>query len=179
MYNNSYIPNYMNNYNQLSFNERIDNQIAQLNQMKEQMKNNTQQNNQPPAINQTFQLAPNGAGGMRYANSIDEVNKENVFIEMPFFSKDLSVLWIKKPDGNIRAFELNEIIKKDDKDIQIDLLKAQIEELRGMIKNDATNGNVTAKQVTTDTRTDDEPTRTTVESNEPTSIQKISRSKTK
>ena len=43
--------NYQQGFNQQSMNERIDNQIAQLQQMKEQMKNNQQQ----PAIKQTFQ----------------------------------------------------------------------------------------------------------------------------
>ena len=41
MYNNPYMtPNYIANYGQQTLNERIDNQIAQLNQMKEQLKNN-------------------------------------------------------------------------------------------------------------------------------------------
>ena len=37
MYNNPYY--YSNNFNQQSINDRIDNQIQQLQQMKEQMKN--------------------------------------------------------------------------------------------------------------------------------------------
>lgn len=71
MFNNPYMNNY--NVGQQSLNERIDNQIAQLQQMKEQMKNNQQ-----PAINQTFQLAPtNNNHGIRYANTIEEVAKEH------------------------------------------------------------------------------------------------------
>ena len=53
MYNNPYMNTFNPNYGQQNMNDRIDNQIAQLQQMKEQMKNN-----QPSQINQTFQLAP-------------------------------------------------------------------------------------------------------------------------
>ena len=60
MFNNPYMQ-YNSNFNQQSLNDRIDNQIAQLNQMKEQIKNNQQ-----PAINQTFQLAPTNNNGIKY-----------------------------------------------------------------------------------------------------------------
>ena len=70
-YYRSYMNPYQNVYNQQNMYDQIDNQIAQLNQMKEQMKNNSNQNQQQPAINQTFQLAPNSHGGIRYVNSID------------------------------------------------------------------------------------------------------------
>ena len=63
MNNNPYYRPYMNPYqsniNQQSMYDQIDSQIAQLNSMKEQMKNNAN-HQQQPAINQTFQLAPNG-----------------------------------------------------------------------------------------------------------------------
>lgn len=130
MYNNPYMLN--QNYNQQSMNERIDNQIAQLQQMKEQMKHNTQ-----PAINQTFQLAPQQSG-MKFANSLDDVNKEMVYVDTPFFSKDMSVVWIKNNKNEIKAYELNEIVPKDEKDIKIDFLLAQIEELKkGMRKDES------------------------------------------
>lgn len=124
MYNNPY------NYNPQISLDRINTQIAELEKLKSQIPI------QPPAINQTFQLA-NNANGIRYANNIDEVNKENVITETPFFSKDLSVLWLKNPKGEVRSFELYEIIKKDDKDILISSLQMQIEELRKEIKGNA------------------------------------------
>ena len=173
MYPRQYIPNY--NINQQSMGEQIDYQINQLQQMKEQMKNNMQ----PPAINQTFQLAPTSHNGMKYANTIDDVNKEQVFFDTPFFSKDMSIVWIKNSKGDIKSYELEEIIPKDEKDLQIELLQAQIDELKGKIENDANVRNVDEKQNATDTTTDDEPVRTTVEKNESTSVQKIPRSKTK
>ena len=126
------------NYNQQSMNERIDNQIAQLQQMKEQMKNNQQ----PTSINQTFQLAPTHQGGMRYANSLDDVNREMVYVDTPFFSKDMSVVWVKNNKNEIKTYELNEIIPRDEKDIKIDFLMAQIEELKKGMNKDESNVNV-------------------------------------
>lgn len=132
MYNNPYM-NYNTPFGQQSLNERIDAQIAQLNQMKEQIKN------QQPAINQTFQLAPSH-NGIKYANTIDEVNKENVLNDTPFFSKDMTVMWFKNNKGDIKTYELTEIIPKDTKDMQIEYLQAQIEELKkGMLNNAKSN----------------------------------------
>lgn len=161
MYNNPYIPAYMNNYNQQNISDRIDTQIAQLQQMKEQMKN-TQQ----PAINQTFQLAPTGLG-MRYANSIDEVQKELVSAETPFFSKDMSVLWIKNTKNEIKTYELVEIIPKDNKDIQIEYLQAQIEELRKGMKKDEPDTII------------DDSTANTDEGKKPSNVSTVSKSKAK
>ena len=161
MYNNPYLPAYMNNYNQQNINDRIDAQIAQLQQMKEQMKN-TQQ----PAINQTFQLAPTSMS-MRYANSINEVQKELVSSETPFFSKDMSVLWVKNTKNEIRTYELTEIIPKDNKDIQIEYLQAQIEELKKGMKQNEPDAVI------------NEPVADTSESKEPSSVSTVSKSKTK
>ena len=123
-YSRNYIPNY--NFNQQNMYDQIDGQIAQLQQMREQIKNNNQQQ---PAINQTFQL--NGTQNtMKYVNSIDEVNKEYVLTETPFFSKDMSVVWIKNSKGEVKTYTLAEIIQKDEKDILIESLQYQIEELK-------------------------------------------------
>ena len=173
MYNNPYMNNYLNNLNQQSTYENIDSQINKLQQLKEQMKNNNQQ----PAINQTFQLAPNGSNGMKYANSLDEVSKETIFADTPFFSKDLSVLWIKSVNGNIKAYELNEIVEKDEKDMQIELLMAQVRELKGMISNEQPYTDVIEPKTTTNTTRNDEPIGTTTKSKKSTSVQKVSRSK--
>ena len=165
---------YMQNYNQQNFNDKIDNEIAKLQQMKKQMENSQIQQ---PAINQTFQLAPTNSHTMKFVNTIDDVNKEFVYFDTPFFSKDMSVLWIKNVKGDIKTYELNEIVPKDSKDMQIEYLQSQIEELKGMIKNDEHITNANAKQNATNTSTYDETNGTTVEKSEPTSISKISRSK--
>ena len=122
MYNNPYMYNYQPNYNQQSINDRIDNQIAQLQQMKEQMKSQ-----QPTSINQTFQLAPTNNGKMKYVGTIDDVNKEHVTEETPL---------------------------KDSKDMLIDALMLQIEDLKKEVNNAKSNNT-----------NDDEPTSTKESSN--------------
>ena len=124
MYNNPY---YQNIYSPQANIDRINNQIAELEKMRTQM---SQQQNQTPSINQTFQLAPNGRDTMKFMNNIDEVQKEIVFGDTPFFSKDMSVVWIKNTKGEIKVYELTEIIPKDSKDFEIAYLKSQIEELK-------------------------------------------------
>jgi len=126
MYNNPFI----NAYNPQYTKDKIDNEIAKLKQMKDQLNQPPQQ----PSINQTFQLAPTGYG-LRYAKSIDDVSKEMVYVETPFFSNDLSVLWVKNPKGNIKTFELNEIVPKDEKDLIIENLQNQLNEIREEIRN--------------------------------------------
>lgn len=172
MYNNPYNANYMSSYNQQSLNDRIDNQIAQLQQMKEQFKNNQQ-----PAINQTFQLAPTNNHTMRFVNTIEDVNKEMVYVDTPFFSKDMSVLWVKNSKGDVKSYELNEIVAKDERDLLIDALMLQIDDLKGRINNDANVTNVDAKQPSTNTTRDDETDGDATQSTKSTSISKISRSK--
>jgi len=164
---------YMNNFNQQSINDRIDTQIAQLQQMKEQMKHNQQ-----PAINQTFQLAPQQSG-LRYANSLGDVTKEIVYADTPFFSQDMSVVWIKNTKNEIKTYELNEIVELDEKDMQIQYLQSQIEELKGMIKNESStnNANDDEKQNATNTTTNDGEIRTTIKKGKSTSISKVSGSK--
>lgn len=156
MYNNPYY-----NYNPQMTADRIDSQIAELQKLKTQIPQ--LQNNQQPAINQTFQLAPNSQSGMKYVNSIEEVNKEMIFTDTPFFSKDLSVMWIKKTDGSVKSYEIKEIIKKDSKDLQIEFLMAQIEDLKEKVNAKPNYTNV------------DEPT----ESKEPTNVSNGKSSKTK
>ena len=129
--------------------DRIDKQLQQVTQ--------PQQPTTTPNINQTFQLAPTPSQfGMKYVGTIDDVNKELVFTDTPFFSKDLSVMWLKNVKGEVKAYELKEIIQRDEKDIMIENLQLQIDELKkGMIAN--------AKSIDTDI---DEP----IKSKEPTSV---------
>jgi len=147
MYNNPYMP-----YNNQSALDRINSQMAELEKMKEQLQKPIQQ----PSINQTFQLASSPNSNMKYANNIEDVNKELVFNDTPYFSKDMSVVWIKNAKGEIKTYELNEIISKDNKDIQIEYLQAQIEELKKeMKKYESTN--VIDKSITESTQ-DEEST---------------------
>ena len=124
MYNNSYA----NIYNPQMSIDRINAQMAELEQMKQRLQQPAQQ---PTSTNltQNFQLAPTSRDVIRYANSMDDVQKEMVIGETPFFSKDMSIVWVKNINNEIKTYELTEIISKDEKDIQIEMLKERINRL--------------------------------------------------
>ncbi|MBO7611053.1 MAG: hypothetical protein J6T23_02455 [Elusimicrobia bacterium] len=172
MYNNPYFNNV---YNPQANLDKINEQISQLEKMRQQMQQPVQ-TPQPTNLTQNFQLAPTNHT-MKFVNTIDDVNKEIVYYDTPFFSKDMTVMWIKNTKGDIKSYELNEIVPKDAKDMQIEYLQAQIEELRGKIENDADVKNVNTKQNATDTAEYVETDGTTIEKAESTSVSKVSRSK--
>lgn len=157
------------NYNPQANLDRINNQIAELEKMRAQL-------NQPVPITQNFQLAPQ-RDAMKYATNIDEVKRDITIGETPFFSKDMSVLWIKGVKGDIKTYELTEIIPKDEKDIQIELLQNQLSELRKEMRNYEHITNVVEPEDTTDTEWDDETDGEPIKKAKSTSIQRISRSK--
>lgn len=160
--------NYLNPYNRQADLDRINAQMNELERIKAQMQQPIQ-----PNINQTFQLAPTNRDVIRYANNIEEVQRDLVMGDTPYFSKDMSVVWIKNTKGEIKAYTLAEIVQKDEKDMQIEYLQAQIEELKGMINNepnDENDGNDDAKQSTTDTTTNGKLFRTTAKKSKSTSI---------
>jgi hypothetical protein len=169
----------MSYYNPQSNIDKLNEQINNLEKMKAQMQQNAVQ--QPvPNVTQNFQLAPTNRDVIKYAASIDEVQRDMVIGDTPYFSKDMSVVWIKNTKGDIKTYELNEIVPKDEKDIQIEMLQAQIDELKkGMVANEQPITNVIQPEITTDTTGDDEPTRTTTKENKSTSIQRVSTSKKK
>ena len=157
----------------------IDEQISRLNQMKSQLTQQQPTQQHQPSINQTFQLAPTSQNTMRYVNTMDDVAKEIVFFDTPFFSKDMSVMWLKNNKGEIKAYELNEIVERDEKDIQIDYLTSKIEELERKIKHESNITNVIPTENATDTTGDDEPVGEPVEKAKPTGVSRVSKSKTK
>jgi hypothetical protein len=132
MFNNPY----MNSYNPQMTIDKINEQMNELNRMKQQLQQPAQQ---PTNLTQNFQIAPTNREIIKYANNMEEVQRDMVIGDTPFFSKDMSVVWIKNGKGEIKTYELNEIIAKDDKDIQIELLQAQINEMKGMISNAKSN----------------------------------------
>lgn len=46
----------------------------------------------------------------------------------------MSVVWVKDTRGEIKTYELAEIIPKDERDLKIEYLEAQIEELKKGLK---------------------------------------------
>ena len=153
MYNNSYGYNAQANVDRIN---SINNEIANLEMRRTQAM--MPQPMQP--ITQNFQML-NGNSVMRFANNIEEVQRDFVIGDTPFFSKDMSVVWIKNTKGDIKAYELNEIIEKDEKDLKIEMLQAQIEELKKVNTNESSDEYI------------DEP----IKDEKSTSVQSISRNK--
>ena len=122
----------MYGYNPMTI-ERINSQIADLERMKQQIP-------QQVPITQNFQLAPQT--GLKYANSIDDVQKDLVYYDTPYFSKDFSVLWLKNQKGEIKSYELKEIIEKDEKDLVIESLQLQINQMKEMLEREPSITNV-------------------------------------
>lgn len=129
MFNNPYNYNYQANL------DRINNQIAELERMKNQISSNPLP--QPTNLTQNFQLAPTNNSPMKFANSIEDVKKEIVVANTPYFSNDLSVVWVKSIKGDIKAYEMKEIVEKDEKDIKIDYLTAQVEDLKRRLEDES------------------------------------------
>ena len=157
MYNNPYVPNI---YNSQPSVDRINSQIAELEKMKQQLQQTVAA---PTSLTQNFQIAPTNREVIRYANSMEEVERDMVMGDTPYFSKDMSVVWIKNTKGDIKTYELNELIVKDDKDVKIELLMSEIEELKKGMKNSEYNAN----------------TNESVENEKPSSISTISKSSKK
>jgi len=156
MYNNSYFNP------QLSI-DRINNQIAELEKIRGQL-----QQPQPTNLTQNFQITPtNSHEVMRYANSLDEVKKYMIITDTPFFSRDMSILWLKNAKGDVKTYELKEIIEKDEKDVKIEFLMAQVEELKKGLKEYEPKTNT------------NESVRESNENEEPSNVSTISKSSKK
>ena len=155
--------------------DRINNQIAEL----EKMKGQIPQQVQPTNLTQNFQLAPSNNSVMKYVGSIEEVEKAVIVGETPFFSNDMSVLWVKNAKGDIKSYELKEIKPLDEKDIQINYLQQQIEELKGMINSEKHYANDSESENATDTTTNDDSVGKSVKTSKSTSVSRVSKSKTK
>lgn len=138
--NNQY---YMQNMQDLqNMREKIDRQMQQMQQFNQNQMQNQQQ---PVPITQNFQLAPNPNNNeleSKYVNNIDEVKGIFVMKTGVFLNKELNTLWIKNTNGDIRTFELNEIIQTDPKDVEINNLRQELQRMKEMISNES-NGNST------------------------------------
>lgn len=133
---------YMNDLQNMR--DRIDRQLQMANQ------------NQPQStpITQNFQLAPSqNNNGIKYVNSIDDVKKELVFVDTLFVNKEYTQLWHKNASGEIKTYELREIIEKDEKDLKIEQLEAKINMLvkereNEQYVNEDANGATSSKKST-------------------------------
>lgn len=167
---------YMMSYNPQSTIDKINAQINELERLKSQIPQNNQPQ-QPTNLTQNFQLAPQNHDVIKYASSMEEVQRDMVIGDTPYFSKDMSVVWIKNTKGEIKTYELEEIIPKDEKDLQIELLTTQIQELKGMIANERSNANDVTAEVPADTTASDGATRKSIKDVESSSISGVPTSK--
>ncbi len=139
MYNNSQM--YLQDLQNMR--DRIDAQMRQFQQPAMQ---------QPPAINQTFQLSnpPNADNDFdgKYATNLDEVKNTLALKNTFFVNKEMNTLWFKDVSGNIKTYTLSEVIELDAKDQEILELKKEIENMKGMILN-AKSDNVNINESTT------------------------------
>ena len=129
-------------YNSISrqnYEQNLKNIIEQANGQLQQLQNSQPMQQTP--ITQNFQITPQqnlNELQSSYANNIEEVR--NIFMTRNgiFVNKDLTTLWFKNTEGNIKTFSLLEIIEKDEKDKEIDSLKKQLDEMRMLLfqKND-------------------------------------------
>lgn len=122
--------------------EKIDRQMQQMQQFNQ---NQMQQQPTPTNLTQNFQLAPNPNNNeleSKYVNNIDEVKGIFVMKTGVFLNKELNTLWIKNTNGDIRTFELNEVIVQDPKDVEINNLRQELQRMKEMISNES-NGNNT------------------------------------
>lgn len=132
---NSYAQNnYLNELQQMR--DKIDKQIQQSQQVQQQPQSVIPAS-QP--ITQNFQLAPqqnnNSELESRYAENIDEVKNTFVMKTGLFINKEINTLWIKSINGEVRTFALNEIIEQDSKDIEIEQLKQELENMKSLLNN--------------------------------------------
>ena len=139
-----YYPNnqlYMQNMQDLqNMREKIDRQMQQM----QQLNQNQMQQQQPVPITQNFQLAPNPTNNeleSKYANNIDEVRNTFVMKTGVFVNKDFTSMWVKTTDGNIKTYELNEVIQQDPKDVEINNLKKELQRMKEMIANESNVNN--------------------------------------
>ena len=140
-------PNYNNQFymqDLQGMRDRIDRQLQQMQQISQP---------QQTPITQNFQLAPSqNNSSIKYAESLDDVKKELVLGDTLFINKSFTTMWLKNARGETKTYEVKEIVVLDEKDAQIEDLKAQIEELKKEMIYNAEHANQYAVGKTTSTK---------------------------
>lgn len=140
--NNNYM--YPGFYNNQQYEKDLQNIMRdaqnKLNQLHSQQQ--PQQPQQQVPITQNFQLSPTqNLSGIKYAIDIEDVKRQTVFGDTLFINKDYTQLWLKKATGDVKTYEVREIIEKDEKDLKIDELTAKIDRLERELKENEQSNN--------------------------------------
>lgn len=118
--------------------EQVDKQMQDLQNMQQLQQQFTNQQPQPH-IQQTFQLSNpvnNNDFDAKYVDNADDVRNVIVYRNTMFISRDMSKLWFKDANGYTKVYEITEIVEeepKDKKDIELDELKKQVENLTAIV----------------------------------------------
>ena len=132
-YNSYTNNNYLAELQQMK--DRIDKQIQQTQQVQQQPQ--IIPNSQPTNLTQNFQLAPQNNNNSelegKYAENIDEVKNTFVMKTGIFATKDYSTIWVKDVSGNITTYRTEEVKQLDEKDIQIQELQKQLQEMKYLV----------------------------------------------
>lgn len=118
--------------------DRIDNQIKNYQQTQ------MQQPQMPTNLTQNFQITPqtnNSEIQAKYVTNINDVKNTFVMTTGIFVNKEMNTLWLKNINGDIRTFELNEIIRTDPKDEEINNLRQELQRMKEMIANESNVNN--------------------------------------
>lgn len=116
--------------NQSVYEQNLENIIQQANGQLQQLRNRPT----PTNLTQNFQITPQNSTPNElqsaYVSGVEEV--KNIFMTKNgiFVDKGLTSLWFKNTEGNIRTFTLQEVVQKDEKDLEIEELKKQLENLK-------------------------------------------------
>lgn len=116
--------------NQSVYEQNLENIIQQANGQLQQLRNRPT----PTNLTQNFQITPQNSTPndlqSAYVSGVEEV--KNIFMTKNgiFVDKGLTNLWFKNTEGNIRTFTLQEVVQKDEKDLEIEELKKQLENLK-------------------------------------------------
>lgn len=154
-------------YNQQTYQQDLQNIIVNAQNKLNQLNNQTMQQPQTQTpITQNFQIAPTQKnGGLNFASNIEEVKKELVFGDTLFLNNDYTLLWLKNASGLIKSYQLIEIPQLDEKDLKINALMAELEELKKerleyeSTRNDVSNVNESVKDSKSSNVSDNKPSK--------------------
>lgn len=117
--------------------DNIDRRLQQYQQSQNQLMQ------QQPQIQQTFQLSNpmqnNSVFDGKYVDGIDEVKNTLVFKNSLFLNKDMTKMWFKDTNGNVRMFNLEEEIQVDENIAEINDLKKELNDLKALLVQQMNN----------------------------------------